>query len=570
MQILSNAMKRQPVIPLLAAVLASTTAWADQASSATSELYELVLEHLRKSDAVIPWAPDTHPVRTVANREAIVPPQCYTKTAGSYNPCYVCHQAAISDRENVMNDADLQLAYSFSDLGMTNQWRNLFEDRRERIAATSDEDILNYVAQDNYSELPERLREAGFAGWIPDLKDLSLASGAFDDEGFARDGSHWVAFNYKPFPSTFWPTNGSTDDVMIRLPEAFRSDISGSYSRDIYKANLSILEANMKGLPRIATLAIDEQAVGLDLDQDGNLGIARAIADVSRYVGAAANTSIVTHLYPEGVEFLHTVRYLGLDENDAIAPSTRMKEVRYMKKWKSYSKSFYGRRYQLEAFEKEAGNLPGYINLGQHGLDNGSGWSIQGFIESHNGRLRANTFEENLFCMGCHNSIGSTIDKTFSFARKIDGPQGWGYIDLKGMRDAPSHGETEGEILAYLRRVGGGSEFRHNEEMQQKWFLPDGTLDEQKVRSAADVYELIAPSKERAIALNKAYKTIVEDQDFIYGRDATFAPPPNVYQAIDNDTTPTLPEDKTYRYNILLDWQAEGPQASSPRFAAAP
>ena len=41
----------------------------------------------------------------------------------TYNPCYVCHQDKLPERENVMNDADLQEAYSFSELGETNhQW----------------------------------------------------------------------------------------------------------------------------------------------------------------------------------------------------------------------------------------------------------------------------------------------------------------------------------------------------------------------------------------------------------------------------------------------------------------
>ena len=82
------------------------------------------------------------------------------------------------------------------------------------------------------------------------------------------------------------------------------------------------------------------------------------------------------------------------------------------------------------------GTLPRH-HLGHHGLDNGNGWALHGFIEDRKGRLRAMTYEENFSCMGCHNSVGSTIDKTFSFPRKMDGGKGWGYIDLKGMPDAP-------------------------------------------------------------------------------------------------------------------------------------
>jgi hypothetical protein len=520
----------------------------------TPPVHRELLDSLRTMDDVLPPVPDTHPVNTLSNPEAVVPPQCYTRTEILHNPCYVCHQDPIPGRENVMADADLQQAYSFSDVGMTNQWKNLFEDRSKRVAAISDEEILRYISTDNYSELPSRLREKDFKGWIPDLKDLQLGAAAFDGHGFAKDGSHWVAFNYKPFPSTFWPTNGSTDDVMIRLPAAYRTSRDGSPSAEIYKANLAILEAAIKGVTEISCLPVDEQAVGRDLDGDGALATARHIRNAGKWAGAAEPLHLETHLYPEGTEFLHTVRYVGVGEDGGIGVSTRMKEVRYSRKAKAYSKPMYARRYQLEANDKEAGNLPAYVDLGQHGLDNNNGWALHGFIEDRKGRLRAMTYEENFSCMGCHNSVGSTIDKTFSFPRKIDGAKGWGYIDLKGMPDAPNKGESFGEIVTYLARAGGGSEFRNNDEMAAKWFKPDGTLDRGKVAAARDVYDLITPSRERALALNKAYRTIVEDQDFIHGKDALITPPNNVYDKIDNEDTPTLPPERVYKWNILLDW----------------
>ncbi|EDY83652.1 hypothetical protein VDG1235_3279 [Verrucomicrobiia bacterium DG1235] len=517
-------------------------------------LHEQTLDLLSRNETVLPPEINAHPVDTVYNREAIVPPQCYTKTQGSFNPCYVCHQDSIPERENVMNDRELQIDYSFSDLGMKNHWKNLFEDKSAKVAKISDSEILEYINQDNYSELASRLKEVDYQGWIPDLKNLHLGAAAFDEQGFAKDGSNWVAFNYKPFPSTFWPTNGSTDDVMIRLDEPFRSLPNGSYSIDAYRANLAILEANIKGMNEIDCLPIDETILQTDLDSDGSLRVIHRIKNTKHFVGAAKSVHNEPHMYPQGTEFLHTVRYIGFGNNEEITVSPRIKEVRYMKKWQAYAKRVYARRYELEAFEKEAGNLPGYMNLLQHGLDNGSGWSLQSFIEDSKGRLRANTFEENFFCMGCHNSIGSTIDKTFSFARKVDGAKGWSYIDLKGMPDAPNLGEQQGEILTYLERVGGGSEFRNNDEMAARWFKPDGTIDREKITAAADVYELITPSRDRALMLNKAYKTIVEDQDYIYGRDPTVTPQTNVYSEIDNDTTPTLPEDRTFSWNIILDW----------------
>ena len=156
--------------------------------------------------------------------------------------------------------------------------------------------------------------------------------------------------------------------------------------------------------------------------------------------------------------------------------------------------------------------------------------------------------------MGCHNSVGATIDKTFSFPRKPDGAAGWGYIDLRGMPDAPSKGETVGEIELYLTRAEGGSEFRNNDEMSARWFKADGSVDPEKISKARDVYDLITPTPERALSLNKAYRTIVEDQDYIYGKDAVIVPPANVYDKIDNQTAPTLPEERTFDYNIILDW----------------
>ena len=519
--------------------------------------HEKIIASLRSNTNVIPDKPDVFRVRAMYNREGVVPPQCYTKTVETYNPCYVCHQDAVAGRENVMNDGPLQAEYSFSDLGQTNHWKNLFEDRTERVANISDESILEYISIENYSDLAERLRAVDFEGWIPDLGNLHLGAEAFDEFGFALDGSHWVAFNYKPLPSTFWPTNGSTDDVMIRLAEPFRTTMEGTYSLDVYRANLAILEANIKGFKEIGCLPVDETSIGVDLNGDGKLSVVTSINQLDRYVGAAADRYLDTHLYPQETEFLHSVRYVGVTGDGEIHVPQRMKELRYMKKWKEYGKPFYGRRYEEEAFDKDAGNLPGYRPVGDHGIDNGTGWAVQGFIEGVDGRLRVSTFEENFFCMGCHNSIGSTIDKTFSFPRKVDGAEGWSYINLKGMPDAPSKGETLGEIVTYLGRVGGGSEFRNNDEMASKWFHKDGTINVDALAKAADVYDLITPSPERALLLNKAYKTIVEDQDYIYGRDAMVTPPENVYDRVDNQTSLPLPDDKVFKYNIILDWERD-------------
>lgn len=517
--------------------------------------HEQIIDVLLKDDSAVPKKLSVHPVAAMYNREAVIPPQCYTQTESVHNPCYVCHQNAIDGRENVMNDGELQETYSFSNAGLKNHWKNLFIDRSDKVAAISNNEIELWIKQDNYSELEGRLKATEFSGWIPDLKNLHLGAGAFDDEGFAKDGSLWVAFNYKPLPSTFWPTNGSTDDVMIRLGERFRVNKQKQFSIDIYKANLAILEANIKGVKRISSWAINEKETGVDLNQDGKLSVINSITKVDSYVGLAEDEYLDTHLYPANTEFLHTVRYVGIDKNGDVYNTPRMKEVRYMKKWQIYAKPVLARHYQLESFEKEAGNLPGYHKVGDYGLDNGNGWSIHGFIENKSGRLRSATYEENFFCMGCHNSVGATIDKTFSFARKVDGAKGWGYINLKGMPDAPNMGEDLGEIASYLERVGGGGEFRSNTEMEARWFDASGKVDKQKLAAAKDVHDLIVPSKERAMQLNKAYKVIVDEQSFVYGRDATVTPPKNVYKQVDNETSPTLEQENIYSWDIRLDWK---------------
>jgi hypothetical protein len=537
----------------LQSVLLSSTAIAQQVP-----VYQQILERLKSDvDVVLPWISSVHDTETMYNREAPVQPQCYTDTGGDHNPCYVCHQNRIPGRENTMDDRDLQEAYSFSDVGLTNHWLNLFEDRSERVAAISDQEILQYISQDNYSELPQRLRGAGFTGWIPDLKNLAQGAAAFDADGFALDGSQWVAFNYKPLPSTFWPTQGSTDDVMIRLPREFYTTATGTLSRAIYKANLAILEANIKGYAQISSWPINETEVGEDLNNDGALTVvSRVSSNRAHYVGGASKVELIPYVYPLDTEFLHTVRYVGVASDGSIHNAARMKEVRYMKR-RIQSRHFQLQHfYEEENLEKEMASLPTYKNLGHQGLSSNFGWNITGFIENKQGRLRWNTYEENVYCMGCHTTIGSTIDKTFSFPRKVDGAAGWGYINLRALRDAPNVGEANGEAATYFSRVGGGTEFRSNPELDSRFYNADGSLNSVALASTRSFYDMVAPTAARALLLDKAYKAIVEEQDFVFGRDATITPPARVLMAVDPQNSPTLPPNKQHDWNILLDWSA--------------
>ena len=492
------------------------------------------------------------------NPEAVIPPQCYTKHEGTFTPCMTCHQSyPWGSRPNSMSDVGLQSAYLFSDQGMTNHWENLFEDRTQAMAEISDQQVLDYINTDNYSPLIEQLKATpDWAGPIPEITNLHLGAEAFDEQGFAKDGSHWVAFNYMPLPSTFWPTNGSTDDVMIRLPEAFRRSAchpDGEASRDVYLANLSILEMAIKDLQTISVPEIDERAVCQDLNGDGELGNVTQIIRPSHYVGGAQQVPVTVMLYPVGTEFIHTVRYVGVD-GDNIDASVRLKELRYMNKFTSYNENQLISMYGNERQEKIEGRLPLYINRGDKGTDNSFGWMLLGFIEDQQGSLRLQSREETLFCMGCHTTIGATIDQTFAFARKVTGAQGWSYINLRDMDDVPYVGGAQNEIAHYLESVGGGDEFRENAEMRQRFFHQDGSLNQAAV-AGKTVYELITPSPERALALNKAYMTIVRDQDYIHGRDANLKPAVNVYRQVDPDTAPVLPGDKIKPWDIRLQWE---------------
>ena len=471
----------------------------------------------------------------IYNREAVIPPQCYTKTEGNKNPCFVCHQS-YSDplRPNYVKDMSLQGNYEFSDEGMVNSWKNLFIDRSEAIKAIDDTSIMQWVSEDNYTPFIERLnRDKSWQGELPAIANLAYPQVAFHPNGIAQDDSRWVAYNYKPLPSSFWPTNGSTGDAMIRLPKKFR-EVNGRYSENLYLKNLALVEMTIKG----------------SASQMKN-------SDKSEFYAGDASAIRIEHmLYPQGTEFLHTVRYLGIDDSGQIFNAPRMKEVRYMRKAKFKSAAALKSSYFIEAKEKILGQLPQTTLIGNRGIDNGFGWVINGYIEDKKGQLRQQNKQELAYCNGCHKTLGSTIDQVFSFSRKVEGLAGWGYIDLKKIKDVASQGEQKGEYLSYFERVGGGDEFRQNNEMKKRWFHPNGKVNQSLVLSMESIYPLITPSKERAMALNKAYKLIVDEQSYIFGRDAVLSPAKNVLKHIDLNTQP-LDEKYRYAWDIRLDWNQQ-------------
>ncbi|MEZ6015487.1 MAG: hypothetical protein R3F49_10260 [Planctomycetota bacterium] len=480
------------------------------------------------------------------NWEATVPPACYTKTDGISNPCWVCHTIGVAPNDLV--DRDLQARYAFSAGALKNHWANLFEDRTEAAAAITDDEARAWFAGDNYAPLRAalaRFKGEEFPGYRP---DLDLEAG-FDEDGFARDGSGWRAVRYKPFNGTFWPTNGSTDDVFVRLPQRFRTR-AGEPSREVEKANLTLLEVALAADFRVTDPRalvhpiepLDEAALGVDLDGDGAVqGRATVLRGLpATYFGDAADEALERFVNPAGVEYLHTVRYV--DPASPTGHSRRMKELRWSRKDLGLDAWGRQRAYEQEYNAKEEGVIPYFQGEPTIGLSNDFGWRLQGFIEDEAGRLRLQSDEEHRFCMGCHSSLGVTVDHTFTLARKAPGLDGWRYQDLAGMQDAPQLGHAQPEVLTYLQRVRGGDEFRSNTEMLARFFTADGAVREAAVLRAApggdqDLRALLMPSERRALDLAKAYMTLVRKQRFELGRDAILAPVVNVHAAIENGDT---------------------------------
>lgn len=501
-----------------------------------------------------------------------IPPQCYTNSQVNgqiFNPCYVCHTQG--KRPNVLNDSDTQLNFTFLGAAQTNPWRNMFVDRRGQIAAISDTSILSYVRQDNYRDAQGNIKL--LARIAENLKALDLNQNGhwdgytpdvyfqFDDEGFdhrpSGDYSGWRAFAYYPFLGTFMPTNGSTDDVLIRLPQAFQRDEKGQWDLAIYKINLAIVEAMIKE-KNIPIAPVDERRVGVDLNKNGKLDRAEQVvydwAPLQQrnmsYVGAAKQLladkklHIAAKLYPEGTEFLHTVRYLDVAADGRVTLSARLKELRYSRKkfWATYfdHQAIAGKEIkERHDFPERAKTILGDP---EQGITLEQGWVYQGFIEDQQGELRPQTFEESAFCAGCHSGTGSHVDSSFAFYRKFDQTQfrqgwyHWSQKPLVAVADPRRESDGENEYAYYLKHNPYGDEYSSNLEVHAKFFTAKGEPKAEAFRKLQqDIAYLLMPSAARALALDKAYKKVVEEQSFNLGRDAVIAPLQNVHKHLEEN-----------------------------------
>ena len=505
---------------------------------------------------------------------AYIPPQCYTKTIDAtgqvHNPCFACHME--SQRPNFINDDDLQIEYAFTETAAEeNPYTNLFVDRREGVAAISDSEIDAYVSEDNYrradgsidlarvlNAIPELWDANGNGRWDGFVPDLEFN---FDKEGFdqRKDGTMtgWRAFAYAPFPGTFWPTNGSAGDAMMRLPEAFRRDAQGQESLDVYRINLAIVEALIKRKP-VAIASTDENQWGVDLNRDGSLGMTDSVVfewepaqgKLMSYVGQAkllqqqGKAKLAAGLYPVGTEFLHTVRYLNVNASGEVSMANRLKELRYSRKdsWRTYaqlSMAAMGEAREKEAFPDRLRAMSGSL---EEGVINGQGWTYQGFIEDAAGHLRPQTYQETTFCVGCHSGVGATADSSFAFGRKFgqeahaDGWYHWEQKSMKGSAE-PKRADGLGEYQFYLTHNASGNEYRTNDEVRTRFFDETGQVRATELlKLEQDMTSLIVPSANRARQLNKAYRLIAQEQSYVRGRDATIEPVTTVHRRVESGT----------------------------------
>ena len=243
-------------------------------------------------------------------------------------------------------------------------------------------------------------------------------------------------------------------------------------------------------------------------------------------------------LFPRGTELLHSVRYLDVVDGDVVM-GARFKELRYAHKaaWTSGDKL--EKLAAAEALEERdyPDRLEKVMGEPEHGLSNGRGWLYQGFIEDAGGALRPQTFEESAFCMGCHGRIGATTDSVFSFPRKLDGSghaRGWFHWTQRGLRGLAEPKGQDGryEYTFYLEQNGAGDDLRDNAEVIERFFDGNDLRPAALARLHDDIAELLVPSPERALVLNKAYLTIVRAQSFVEGRDATVSPAVRVHRRV--------------------------------------
>lgn len=383
------------------------------------------------------------------NEDPAIPVQCWIETGyGTQNACKYCHTNYLADKKHGNNFpiAEDQILYSFPSPNLNKvNWDNVIHPqkiiqrlKKEKIEVPqpNDPENLTYVRRDNWTEIYNKARPNGDKTWdnlnnsgsnfqlFPALNPKNLfpfkaenptddnQHGYIDQEGFIKskkdEYTGWRAINFFPY-AIFTPLTGSVSGIYIRLPSSFRQK-DGQLDIEVYKKNLDLLVGNIK------------------------------IENPTKeyYYGDAANIAAKKGFYPVGTEFAHPLHYVdlkadgesgktldGLNNNKTTGyefPGTRskrVKEIRYMYKWKDVGLEDIDENEIEEKYPKVIGKE------WQGWIDNKAGWILAAYIENRQGKLRPQTTEELLQCLGCHSSVGNTIDSVWSFQRKLSGDTGW-------------------------------------------------------------------------------------------------------------------------------------------------
>jgi hypothetical protein len=384
------------------------------------------------------------------NPYANIPPQCYIETSfGTQNACLFCHSNAAARKKlgNTIPQAglnslvgNLQTEYAFGPVNEfakspnINPWKNIInpkslEDTFTKLGIDANKwDMQKYFKEDNWQEAYDSKKDTKEFRLFPRLNPKALPA---DNDGFIRTtqkeealfkdhkglNTGWRAVNFIPY-GIFTPYSGSVSGIYIRLSKKFMQNENGKFDINIYKENLTLLER-----------AIQDR---LDVKN-------------KYYKGKAKTIEIERGLFPLGTEFAHPLHYVDIEADTTYSNgnkypglrSNRVKEIRYMYKYQMY--------YPSEVVTKEEDGPLDY-NEKEAWIDNGAGWYMSAYIEDKNGKLRGQTPEELLTCVGCHSSTygfepeqftsgtGNTIDTVWSFPRKLPEESGWKEMNYFGYK----------------------------------------------------------------------------------------------------------------------------------------
>ena len=389
-------------------------------------------------------------------------------------------------------------------------------------------------------------------GFVPDVQF------AFDEHGFDHrpDGTPtgWRAFAYYPFVGTFFPTNGSADDVLIRLDPALREDdATATSTRAIYTVNFAIVEALITRAD-VAIDPVDEAALGVDLDLDGRLGRATRVAFDAPATAAARRACTTSAaratcrargssrsrpgLFPLHTEFFHTVRYLDVGPDGVVAMAPRMKEVRYAKKARWLTYDALKAHVALEA--KTTATSPaaharrrvvprgGRLQRARAGTSRASSRRATGRCGRSRSRSRPSARGATA-ASAPRPTASSRLRASCATSGPARGWFHWSQHDLRGIPE-PRRRDGQFEYTLYLREAGAGDELRSNAEVLAPLLRRRAARFARAKSSGlhADIARLLLPSPARALDLDRAYRAVVLDQSFDHGRDAVLAASPNV------------------------------------------